>query len=170
MRTRTQGTILFDDTKTIHPLVEQAKKHQKQLQEESRLRAIDRANRPLLNKHTYPELYERWKANGGGRLPVCRRCREAVIHWNEPAHVCEGYKPQFVDADVVEERYEARRAERHERWEAQREAIREAKANGTFYDECEDDLSGYEDYDEGDYCEGDDDGWECEDDGDPMWD
>jgi len=41
--------------------------------------------------------------------------------------------------------------------------FREAKANGTFYDE------GNEDEPEEDYCEGDDDGYECEDDGDPMW-
>jgi hypothetical protein len=48
-----------------------------------------------------------------------------------------------------------------ERMEARREMIREAKANGQFYDECEDDLSGYEDEPEEDWCD--------EDDGDPMW-
>jgi hypothetical protein len=159
---RPSGTILFDDSLTTHPVVEDAKRSQKQKQEQKRIDAIARANRPLLNKHTYPELYERWKANGGGRLPVCRRCREYTIQWNEPAHVCEGYKPQFVDAEVIEERIQARQAERRERWEAQREAIREAKRNGLFFDE------GNEDEPEYDYCEGDDDGWECEDYGDPM--
>jgi hypothetical protein len=52
-----------------------------------------------------------------------------------------------------------------DRMGARREAIREAKRNGTFFSEDE----------SGDYCEGEDDDWveceddDCEDDGDPMW-
>jgi hypothetical protein len=84
-------------------------------------------------------------------------------------HVCDGFRPRFEDADKIRERWEARADERRERAEARREHIREAKANGQFYDDCEDDNCDV-DYDKGDYCEGDDDGWECEDDGDPMWD
>jgi hypothetical protein len=163
---RAKGTVLFDDTLVIHPLVSEAREHQRQKQEQSRLAAIDRANRPLLNKHTYPELYARWVANGGGKVPVCRRCREAVLHWNEPAHVCEGFKPMYVERTPEEwqELEERRRERQRERWEEQREMIREAKANGLFFNECDEDEPEY------DYCEEDDDGWECEDDGDPMWD
>lgn len=145
-----------------------AKTKQRQKQDELIRR---RENFVVLNKHTYKELYERWKANGGGRLPVCKRCREYTIHWDEPAHVCEGFKPMFVER--TEEEGEERRKEflerRKVRWEEQRENIREAKANGQFNDDCEDDNCDV-DYDEGDYCEGDDDDWECEDDGDPMYD
>lgn len=85
----------------------------------------------------------------GGRLPRCRVC-EASLQPREN-HVCEGFKPK----------YEELTEERHQRWEARREAIREAKRNGTFFSEDEDDLSGYEDEPEEDWCD--------EDDGDPMW-
>jgi hypothetical protein len=163
---RAKGVVVtLPDKKPTGFYADEAKKRQQQKQERI---AARREKFVILNKHTYPELYEKWKANGGGRLPVCRRCREYTIHWNEPAHVCEGYKPQFEDADKVRERWEARADERRERWEQQREMIREAKANGQFYDDCEDDNCDV-DYDEGDYCEGDDDGWECQDDGDPMY-
>jgi hypothetical protein len=145
-----------------------------------------RENFVMLNKHTYKELYERWKANGGGRLPVCKRCREYTIHWDEPAHVCEGYKPQFVEHTP----------ERKERWEAEREEIRESRRQlkavmcsvcGEILECPEDaewhweqhegkperehyaidgepdgDLDGYEDEPEEDYCEGDDDGYDCD--------
>ena len=66
-------------------------------------------------------------------------------------HKCEGFKPKYPEYTE----------ERHRRWEEQREMIREAKRNGTFYSEDEDDLSGYEDEPEEDSCD--------EDDGDPMW-
>ena len=141
-----------------------AKQRQKQRQERIITR---RENFVLLNKHRYPNLYEKWlktHPTGHGKLPNCPVCRDAVIHWNEPAHECPGYKPMYEDADKIRERWEARADERRERWEQQREHIREAKANGQFYDE------GNEDEPEYDYCEGDDDGWECEDDGDPMYD
>lgn len=142
------GKILFDDTTVKNPIAEEAKKRQRQKKEESRLRRIALADRALLNKHTYPELYEAWKAKGGGKLPKCKRCREAVLHWNEPAHVCEGFKPMFAEHDE----------EWRERWDARREAIREAKLNGTFFSEDEDDLSGYEDEPEEDESYVEDDG------------
>jgi hypothetical protein len=147
---------------------DEAKKRQQQKQERIIAR---RENFVMLNKHRYPNMYEKWLAKGKGKLPNCPVCREYTIQWNEPAHVCEGYKPQFVER--TEEEWEERRKEflerRKVRWEEQREMIREAKANGQFYDDCEDDNCDV-DYDEGDYCEGDDDGWECEDDGDTMYD
>jgi hypothetical protein len=56
---------------------------------------IVKERRVLLNKDTYPELYAQWKRDGG-RLPKCRRCKE-LIHFSEPAHVCEGFVPQYND-------------------------------------------------------------------------
>lgn len=159
---REVGKVLFDDTLTKHPVVEEAKRSQEQKQRQQQEQAAARAARPLLNKHTYPELYARWVGNGGGLLPKCRRCREYTIHWDEPAHVCEGYKPQFEDAEVVEARYEARKDERRARREAEVEAIREARRNGTLYDECREDEPEEDWFDEDESYE--------EEDGDPMWD
>jgi hypothetical protein len=70
-------------------------------------------------------------------------------------HNCPGYVKKYEDWTE----------DRHQRWLEHCEAIRQAKRNGTFYDENE----------SGDYCEGEDNDWvECEDDqweddGDPMW-
>jgi len=151
---RAMGKVLFDDTTVSNPIAEEAKKRQRQRQEELRARRETRAQRPLLNRDRYPNLYAKWlegKAKGYTRQPKCPVCREATLHWNEPAHECEGFKPMFVEHDQ----------EWHDRMEAQREAIREAKRNGLFFSEDEDDLSGYEDEPEEDWCD--------EDDGDPMW-
>ncbi len=92
-----------------------------------------------------------WK---GGRLPRCRKCQGNLPPREH--HVCPGFQPMFPTTDPEE---------RGAKWEARREAIREAKRNGTFYDENE----------SGDYCEGENDDWveceddDCDDDGDPMW-
>jgi hypothetical protein len=88
-----------------------------------------------------------WK---GGRLPRCRKCQGNLPPREH--HVCPGFQPMFPTADPEE---------RRAKWEARREMIREAKRNGTFFSEDEDDLSGYEDEPEEDWCD--------EDDGDPMW-
>jgi hypothetical protein len=77
-----------------------------------------RESRPLTNKDTYPELYQQWLKTGG-KLPKCRRCGDAVLHWNEPAHVCPGFKPKFPEFTP----------ERAENWESKREAIRESNYN-----------------------------------------
>jgi hypothetical protein len=166
---RPEGTVLFDDSLTTHPVVEDAKRRQEQRQRQNQERAERRANQPLLNRDRYPEKYAQWLKwfpTGHGKQPKCWMCREATIFWDEPAHVCDGFKPMYVERSPEEwaEREQARRERQRERWKARREAIREAKANGTFYDE------GNEDEPEEDYCEGDDDGYECEDDGDPMYD
>jgi hypothetical protein len=182
MRIRRKGTVLFDDSLTVHPAVAEAKKQQRQKQELIRLRREARPERPLLNRDRYPNMYDKWLAKGRGKLPNCPVCREAVIHWDEPAHVCEGFKPMFTEHDQ----------EWQDKMEARRQAIREAKRERTILcSECgeempeledaewhwndhegrperehqavngdEDDLSGYEDEPEDDYCE---------DDGDPMW-
>ncbi len=88
---RPKGKIVYDSTLAPNPVADEAKKHQEQLQEERRLAAEARAASPLLNEHTYPELYEQWKRTGG-KLPKCNRCK-GIIHWGEPAHVCPGYIP-----------------------------------------------------------------------------
>jgi hypothetical protein len=152
---RAMGKVLFDDTTVSNPIAEEAKKRQRQRQEELRARREARAQRPLLNRDRYPNLYAEWlagKAKGFRKLPKCPVCREATLHWDEPHHECEGFKPMFPENDQ----------EWHDRMEAQREAIREAKRNGLFFSEDEDDLSGNEDEPEEDESYED-----C--DGDPMW-
>jgi hypothetical protein len=152
---RAMGKILFDDTLAPNPIAEEAKKRQRQKQEEIRLRREARPERPLLNRDRYPNEYAKWLKwypSGHGKQPKCWMCREATIFWDEPAHVCEGYKPMYVEHDQ----------DWKDRWEAQREMIREAKRNGTFYDECAEDEPEEDDW------EGDEDGRDCED-GDPMW-
>jgi hypothetical protein len=151
---RPQGKVLFDDTLVPNPIVDEAKKQQRQKQELIRLRREARPERPLLNKDRYPEMYAKWLKwypSGYGKQPKCPVCREATIFWNEEAHECPGFSPMYQEHDQAWQ----------DRWEARREMIREAKRNGTFFSEDEDDLSGYEDEPEEDWCD--------EDDGDPMW-
>lgn len=183
---RPNGTVLFDDSLVDHPAVSEAKTKQRQKQDESRLRAIARAERPLLNKHRYPNLYEKWlagKAAGySGKLPNCPRCREAVIHWDEPAHECE-FKPMFQDADKVRERMEARRKAIHDakpesivvcsvcseeipeyedaEWHWDKHEGVPKRQHHALNGEEDGDLDGYEDEPEEDFCD---------EDGDPDWD
>ena len=136
---------------------DEAKKRQQQKQERSRARAAVRASTPIPNYKCYPFLFPNFDpATGKGApcpLPKCTRCRDGVIHPMEH-HNCPGFTPMFVEHDDAWK----------ERMEERREHIREAKRNGTFYDENE----------SGDYCEGEDADWveceddDCEDDGDPM--
>lgn len=169
-------------------LADQARQIQKQRQEQKLIAAANAKPFVMLNKHSYRWLYEayqaRVKAGGSPRLEKCKRC-EAVLHWEEHAHVCSGFKPKYVEHDE----------EWKERQQARREAIRESRPErvivcsvcGEEIPEPEDaeqhwndhegrpereryaldgepdgDLDGYEDYDEGDYCEGDDDGYDCD--------
>jgi len=157
MRARATGTIVtLPDKEPTGFYADEAKAIQKQRQERSRARAEARANTPIPNYLCYRELFagfdpktHRYADGRSRRVPKCRVC-ECNLYPMEH-HVCEGFKPKFVEHD------EAWR----ERWEARREMIREAKRNGTFFSEDEDDLSGYEDEPEEDWCD--------EDDGDPMW-
>jgi hypothetical protein len=131
---------------------DEAKKRQQQKQERLAVARERRANTPIPNYQCYRFLFPNFDPKTGKGaprpLPKCRVCREAVLHPMEH-HTCEGFKPMFVEHDEAWK----------ERMEARREHIRAAKANGEFYDDCEDEP-------EYDYCEGDED---CEDDGDPMW-
>lgn len=182
-RARTQGVIGTVEEPSGF-LADQAKQIQKQRQEQKLIAAATAKPFVMLNKHTYAWLYEQWKANGGGKLPKCERCREYTIHWDEPAHVCEGYKSQFVEHTP----------ERKERWEAEREAIRESRAprpivcsvcreempepeDGQWHwdahegrperehlavdGEPDGDMEGYEDEPEDDWCD-EDERWDCE--------
>jgi hypothetical protein len=170
MNPRPKGVMTYHSPK--NPVAEEAKRRQRQKQERLAADRERRANKPVPNYIAYSFLFPNFDPRTGkgapSPLPKCTRCRDGVIHPMEH-HVCDGFKPRFEDADKIRERWEAGADERRERAEARREHIREAKANGQFYDDCEDDNCDA-DYDEGDYCEGDDDGWECEHDGDPMWD
>jgi hypothetical protein len=151
----------------------------------------DRARKPAIpvpNYKCYPDAFKQYDPKTGrwtgGRLPKCRVC-EVTLQPTEN-HVCEGFKPKYVEHD----------ADWHERLEARREEIRaskhriitcsgcgseiESEDEARWHDEhCErdedswnrdqyaingdeDDLSGYEDEPEEDYCEGDDDGYDCD--------
>jgi hypothetical protein len=167
---RAKGTVLFDDTLVSNPVVDEAKKRQRQKQEESRARAAERADRPVPNYVAYSFLFPNYDPKTGkgapSPLPKCRRCREATLFPTEN-HVCEGFKPMYVERTPEEwqELEEQRRERQRERWEEQREMIREAKRNGLFFSEAD------EDEPEEDWCEEDppEEDWCDEDDGDPMW-
>ena len=58
----------------------------------------------------YADLYEQWKANGGGKLPKCKRCR-GTIRWEEN-HQCPGFIPRYWELDP-----ETRRAMREAKME-----------------------------------------------------
>jgi hypothetical protein len=136
---RPKGKVVYSTPE--QPEVLAAEKQQKQDREDRRIAAIERReNRVLLNKHTYAWLYEQYQARvaagGTTKLPRCKRC-EAVIHWEEPAHVCPGFTPKYVEHDD----------EWHERMEARRQAIREARLedmresrNSHYCDDCGEEL------------------------------
>ena len=86
---REVGKVLFDDTLTAHPVVEDAKRRQEQKQRQQQEQAAARAARPLLNKHTYPELYARWVANGGGKLTCPSFCTRFIERVYITAIGCE---------------------------------------------------------------------------------
>ena len=95
MSDRPKGVMVYSSPK--NPVAEAAKQHQRQLQEEADRRAAERASRPVPNRICYADLYEHWKANGGGKLPKCKRCR-GIIRWEEN-HLCPGFIPRYRDLD-----------------------------------------------------------------------
>jgi hypothetical protein len=151
---RPKGVVVYRSP--LNPIAVEAEKHQKRERLRLQTQRAERAARPVPNHICYAAAFKNYdpKTGGwiGGRrgpLPKCRVC-ECTLQPTEN-HVCEGFKPKYPERDEAW----------HERWEAQREAIREAKRNGLFFSEDEDDLSGYEDEPEEDWCD--------EDGGDPMW-
>jgi len=114
---RPKGVVVYRSPKNL--VAEEAKRTQKQKQLQRQERAAARAARPVPNYICYPEAFKgydpktgRWH---GGRLPKCRVC-ECTLQPTEN-HVCDGFTPKYVEHDE----------EWHERMEARREAIREAK-------------------------------------------
>jgi hypothetical protein len=145
---RTKGAVLFDDTLVSNPVVDEAKKRQRQKQEESRFRAAERRERPVPNYICYAAAFPNFDpvthTGAPCPLPKCRVCRDGVLHPMEH-HNCPGFTPMFVEHDDA--------------WKERMEARREAKRNGTFFSDDEDEPE--EDEPEEDWCD--------EDDGDPMW-
>ena len=153
---RAKGTIVtLPDKEPSGFLVDEAKRLQQQRQERKIVSGAKPPSPPP-NWKCYPMIFVvgknidehgSWK---GGRLPRCRKCQGNLPPREH--HVCPGFQPMFPTTDPEE---------RSAKWEARREAIRQAKCDGTFFSEDEDALSGYEDEPEEDWCD--------EDDGDPMW-
>jgi hypothetical protein len=156
---RAKGTIVTPPEEPAGVLADEAKKIQKQRQEQ-KIIAGRKPPPPVPNYICYAELFKGFdpKTHKGGprRVPHCKKC-DGLLH-PTGHHTCPGYIKKYEDWTE----------ERHQRWLEHVEHIREAKRNGLFFDECSEDEP-EEDWDEGDYCEGGDDGWECQDDGDPMW-
>ena len=118
----------------VNAIAEEAKKRQRQKQELLAAARAKRAERPLLNRDRYPNLYAKWlegKAKGYSRQPKCPVCREATLHWDELAHECEGFKPMFVEHDQAwHDRMEAQ-SRSHSRGEAgQRHLLRRLRGTG----------------------------------------
>jgi hypothetical protein len=83
---RPKGVVVYRSP--ANPLADEAKKHQRQLQEERRAAAAKRAERPVPNYVCYPEAFKdydpktgRWKG-GSRRVPKCRVC-ECNLQPNE---------------------------------------------------------------------------------------
>jgi hypothetical protein len=99
---RPRGVVTYRSPK--NPLAEEAKQHQEQLQRQREERAAaDRQRRydNAPNRICYAELYEQWKANGGDKLPKCKKCR-ATIHWEEH-HDCPGFIPRYRTDNLTPE-------------------------------------------------------------------
>ena len=81
--------------------------------------------KPLPNYLCYPEAFKDWRP--GRLLPKCRVCGD-ILQRNEN-HVCEGFVPKYPDPEV-------------------RAAVRSYQTFDDFDEPEEDDLSGYEDFDD----------------------
>lgn len=173
---RARGVMVTESVEPTWGLAEEAKKIQRQKQEERAARAERRANTAPPNWRCYPMLFKvgvNIDANGnwlGGKLPPCKVC-EGIIHPQEN-HVCDGFRAKYVEHDDEwHERQEYKReyaraiveGRREDIREARREMIREARLNGGLYgmeDDGHEDDDGWECEDDGVY--GDDDGWDCD--------
>ena len=188
MRPRAKGVIGVVDTKPSGALWEQAKAILAAKAQAKAERQAKRDAEPVPNWRCYPMVFIVGKNidhNGnwlGGILPKCRVC-EDILPPREH-HVCSGFKPKYVEHDEAwKEKQEAKREEIRESRPKRRivcsvcgEEMPEMEDGQWHWDAHEgrperegyavngdeDDLSGYEDYDEGDYCEGDDDGYDCD--------
>jgi hypothetical protein len=85
---------------------------------------------PVPNTICYAQsAFKNWKP--GDKVPACKVCG-GLLHPTEN-HVCDGYKAKYVEHTP----------ERKERWEAEREEIRETRrlGRGVFCTECGDLLA-----------------------------
>jgi hypothetical protein len=108
-----------------NPNILAAKKLLKEREEARKERRIRDAERPVPNHICYKDsAFKDWKP--GDKIPPCWVCG-GLLHRNEH-HICDGFEPMFVEHTP----------ERKERWEAQREEIRETRrlGRGVFCTEC----------------------------------
>jgi hypothetical protein len=132
---RPRGVVVVEPDKPLAKglLAEEAKQLLKAKQVKVQEAAAKRKATPIPNRVAYAWLYERWKANGGGPIPTCKRC-DALLHWEEH-HDCPGFKPKYVEHDDAW----------HERQEARREEIRASKTKIITCDGCGAELPTLED-------------------------
>lgn len=131
---RPKGVITYRSPK--NPLAEEAKRNQKQKELQRQERAAARAARPVPNRICYADTaFKGWKP--GTRLPKCRRC-DAILH-PEENHACPGFQPKYAEHDQGW----------HERQDARREQIRQAKRQREVptCKWCGIDLPEFDDYD-----------------------
>jgi hypothetical protein len=103
---RPKGVVTYRSP--ANPIADEARQHQRQEEERLAAERAKRAERPVPNRICYADLYEQWKANGGGKLPKCKRCR-GIIRWEEN-HQCPGFIPRYRELDPETRRamYEAK--------------------------------------------------------------
>jgi hypothetical protein len=107
---RAKGVVVtMPDNEPTGSLADEAKQIQKKRQERKIIEGR-KPPAPVPNRICYAELYEQWKANGGGRLPKCNKCG-GTLHWEEN-HACPGFIPRYRDLDP-----ETRRAMREAKME-----------------------------------------------------
>jgi hypothetical protein len=127
---RAKGVVVYrSDTKTnsnVQAAIAAAKKKEEERQE----RAAARALGPVPNYICYAWLFPNYDPKTGrgapSPLPECKKC-DGIIHPQEH-HDCPGFTPKFKEHTK----------ESHERWEAEREEIRETRRalRGVFCTEC----------------------------------
>ncbi len=179
-RERTRGIAVEAPVKPKGYLAVEADRILAEREERRKAAAIARAEREVPNTICYKEAFADWKP--GDKVPRCNRC-DGLLHPGEN-HKCEGYKPKYeVWSDERKELAAARREATREARQPNRIVCSVCGDEIPEYEDAEwhwedhegrperehhavngdeDDLSGYEDYDDGDYCEGDDDGWDCD--------
>ena len=102
-----------------NPNVFAAKKLLKERAEANAARREARANAPVPNYICYAWLFPNFDPKTGKGapkpLPKCEKCEGTIFPMEH--HVCSGFEPKYVEHTP----------ERHERWEAKREEIRESR-------------------------------------------
>lgn len=113
---RAKGKWVY--TSPVNPVAEEAKKHQRQLQEEAQTHAAERREHrynTMPNHITYRDVVffvgKNIDAEGnwlGGKLPKCKKCRARL----DPSehHDCPGFRPRYrTDGLRPDERMEMRK-------------------------------------------------------------